>query len=223
MTDCPHSLTLCFPGHRVCPWKALSSLCPPFSGESTGGEQQVLANAQTKKAACRELSFCCRLLSLSLLGSFLAWTHEGNSSLLSRGLFILSESSGCTGGSHCLSVHFCWLTVLWTAEPKLRFSTQAVVSPSNAFISAPAAEQGDSLNLGVPIPDRQREKTASPTRAEVLGAPGGEHSFLNWEVKIHTGKLLCTYVAVVCGMSQLRGPMNPLPTSVGISSFYELQ
>lgn len=155
MTDCPHSLTLCFPGHRVCPWKALSSLCPPFSGESTGGEQQVLANAQTKKAACRELSFCCRLLSLSLLGSFLAWTHEGNSSLLSRGLFILSESSGCTGGSHCLSVHFCWLTVLWTAEPNLRFSTQAVVSPSNAFISAPAAEQGDSLNLGVPIPDRQ--------------------------------------------------------------------
>lgn len=78
VTPCPHS---------VFSW----AQCLSLKGSVTQcrGDQQVLAKAQTKKAESRELSFCCKLLSLSLLGSFLAWTHEGNSSLLSRVLFIL--------------------------------------------------------------------------------------------------------------------------------------
>lgn len=64
------------------------------------GDQQVLMNAEAKKAACRELLFCCRsLLCPSLLGNCLAWTREGNSSLLSRAIFILYEFSGSVEGT----------------------------------------------------------------------------------------------------------------------------
>ncbi|NXY33974.1 ITB5 protein, partial [Pomatorhinus ruficollis] len=49
--------------------------------------------------------------------------------------------------------------------------------PSNALTPAPAAEQGDTINLGVPILERAGEKAASPTQAEVLGNTRGKAQF----------------------------------------------
>lgn len=68
------------------------------------GDLWVLANAETKKAAWRELmSYCRLLLPLFSLGSCLAWTHEGNSSLWS---FVLYESSCSIEDALWLAVNF---------------------------------------------------------------------------------------------------------------------